>query len=110
VPVGAQVPEWDGKVKSNLAIPNPGHQPGFLPVYLGDMGVTCIIAGGMGPRAQTLFEERGIRAVVGVWERWTGGQHLPSGGASAGGKLLRSPPGRGRMPSWVGKAIGEVRR
>ena len=56
----------DGRVKSKTVIPNPGHQPGFLPVYLGDMGVTCIIAGGMGPRAQALFEQQGIQAVVGV--------------------------------------------
>jgi len=55
-----------GKVMGKTVIPNPGHQPGFLPVYLGDMGVNCIIAGGMGPRAQALFEERGIRTVVGV--------------------------------------------
>ncbi|MEW6399815.1 MAG: NifB/NifX family molybdenum-iron cluster-binding protein [Bacillota bacterium] len=56
----------DGTVAGKTVIPNPGHQPGFLPVYLGDMGVSCIIAGGMGPRAQGLFERRGIRAVVGV--------------------------------------------
>lgn len=56
----------DGLVMGKKVIPNPGHQPGFLPVYLGEMGVSCIMAGGMGPRAQALFEQRGIKTVVGV--------------------------------------------
>ncbi|HHV55318.1 MAG TPA: dinitrogenase iron-molybdenum cofactor [Firmicutes bacterium] len=54
------------KVISRQVLPNPGHQPGFIPGYLGDMGVSCVIAGGMGPRAQALFEERGIQTVVGA--------------------------------------------
>ncbi|MEW5763078.1 MAG: NifB/NifX family molybdenum-iron cluster-binding protein [Bacillota bacterium] len=56
----------DGRVKSMVTVPNPGHRPGFLPNYLGDLGVTHIIAGGMGPRAQELFRARGIETVVGV--------------------------------------------
>jgi predicted Fe-Mo cluster-binding NifX family protein len=55
-----------GEIKSQLTIPNPGHQPGFLPGYLRDLGVTHIIAGGMGPRAQELFSGRGIVPLVGV--------------------------------------------
>ncbi|MDI6894776.1 MAG: NifB/NifX family molybdenum-iron cluster-binding protein [Bacillota bacterium] len=51
----------DGTVTGRTVVPNPGHQPGFLPVYLGDMGVSCIIAGGMGPRAQGLFEQQGCQ-------------------------------------------------
>ncbi|MCR4420702.1 MAG: NifB/NifX family molybdenum-iron cluster-binding protein [Clostridia bacterium] len=47
-------------------VPNPGHQPGFLPQYLGRFGVTHVIAGGMGPRAQQLFLEQGIRPILGV--------------------------------------------
>lgn len=56
----------DGQARSWVVIPNPGHEPGFLPRYLADMGVTCIIAGGMGPRAQRLFEEHRIQTVVGA--------------------------------------------
>lgn len=56
----------DGEVKSRTVIPNPGHEPGFLPGYLARLGVDVIIAGGMGPRAQGLFSERGIKTVVGV--------------------------------------------
>ncbi|MBO8126072.1 MAG: NifB/NifX family molybdenum-iron cluster-binding protein [Firmicutes bacterium] len=56
----------DGKVVSKTVIPNPGHEPGFLPRYLSNLGVCCIIAGGMGPRAQGLFSEQGIETFTGV--------------------------------------------
>ncbi|NLJ57134.1 MAG: dinitrogenase iron-molybdenum cofactor [Firmicutes bacterium] len=56
----------DGKAENLTMIPNPGHQPGFLPRFLAEKGVKCIISGGMGPRAQNLFEEQGIHTVVGV--------------------------------------------
>lgn len=55
-----------GEVIHTTLVPNPEHQPGFLPEYLSKMGVSCIIAGGMGPRAQQLFEARGIKTVVGA--------------------------------------------
>ena len=47
-------------------IPNPGHRPGFLPAYLAEKGVSTIIAGGMGPRAQDLFAQNNISSVIGV--------------------------------------------
>ncbi len=53
-------------VDSKTVIDNPGHEPGFLPRFLGEKGVNCIIAGGMGPRAQNLFVEQGIDTVTGV--------------------------------------------
>ncbi len=56
----------DGKVTQQERIPNPGHQPGFLPGYLAERGVGCIVAGGMGPRAQGLFGQQGIQTIVGV--------------------------------------------
>jgi len=56
----------EGKVLSKEEIPNPGHQPGFLPQYLSEKGVNCIIAGGMGPRAQGLFAQKNIESVIGV--------------------------------------------
>jgi predicted Fe-Mo cluster-binding NifX family protein len=56
----------DGKVVQRKEVPNPGHQPGFLPAYLSQMGVNAIIAGGMGPRAQGLFAEKNIRTIIGV--------------------------------------------
>jgi predicted Fe-Mo cluster-binding NifX family protein len=56
----------DGKVQQKEEIDNPGHQPGFLPRYLSEKGVNVIIAGGMGPRAQGLFEQNHITTVIGV--------------------------------------------
>lgn len=56
----------DGQVVGKEQIPNPGHEPGFLPVYLAERGVEAIIAGGMGPRAQGLFAEKGIETIIGV--------------------------------------------
>jgi len=56
----------EGQILKQEEIPNPGHQPGFLPQYLSDMGVNCIIAGGMGPRAQALFAQKNIETIIGI--------------------------------------------
>ncbi len=55
-----------GMIKTSKSIPNPGHKPGFLPNFLGDMGVTVIISGGMGGGAVEIFNERQIEVIVGV--------------------------------------------
>ncbi len=41
----------DGNVISKETVPNPGHRPGYLPVFLAEKGVKVIIAGGMGGSA-----------------------------------------------------------
>jgi len=56
----------DGKVEKKEQIENPGHSPGFLPNYLSDKGVDCVIAGGMGSRAQNLFRQKNIEPIIGV--------------------------------------------
>lgn len=56
----------DGKISSSNSIPNPGHRPGFLPNFLGDMGVEVIIAGGMGGGAVEIFNERNIEVIIGA--------------------------------------------
>ncbi|MDD5613818.1 MAG: NifB/NifX family molybdenum-iron cluster-binding protein [Candidatus Omnitrophica bacterium] len=56
----------NGEVKSKELIDNPGHQPGFIPQFLHQRGVNCIVAGGMGARAAGFFEELGIQAIVGI--------------------------------------------
>ncbi|MDI3546468.1 MAG: hypothetical protein PWR10_120 [Halanaerobiales bacterium] len=59
--------ETDGKeILNKKVIPNPGHEPGFLPRYLKDLGVDCVLAGGMGRRAKDLFDSNGIKVVTGV--------------------------------------------
>lgn len=44
----------------------PPHEPGLLPSWLAQRGVTAVLAGGMGQRAQDLFAQQGIVVVVGV--------------------------------------------
>ena len=44
----------------------PEHQPGLLPRWLGDRGVNLVIAGGMGGRAHSLFEEASIEVLTGA--------------------------------------------
>jgi len=56
----------NNQVIKKEVIPNPGHHPGFLPEFLKEKGVSVIIAGGMGGRAQELFNQQGIKTVVGV--------------------------------------------
>lgn len=54
------------KITKKETVDNPGHQPGFIPQFLHEKGVNCIVAGGMGMRATGLFNELGIQAIVGV--------------------------------------------
>ena len=56
----------NGQVTKRVEVANPGHQPGAIPQFLHQKGVHCIIAGGMGMRATSFFEEYGIQTVVGV--------------------------------------------
>jgi len=55
-----------GKVTNTEEIQNPGHNPGYLPQYFHDMGIECIIAGGMGGRAAGLFGQYSIQSIVGI--------------------------------------------
>ena len=48
------------------SIANPGHKPGFLPNFLGDLGVNVIIAGGMGEGAVNIFNARNIEVIMGA--------------------------------------------
>ena len=56
----------EGEITAKTVVPSPVHQPGLLPRFLGEQGVNCIIAGGMGPSAQDLFAQQKIFVVVGA--------------------------------------------
>ena len=56
----------EGSVIKNECIPNPGHHPGYLPEYFHKLGVSHIVAGGMGQRASSLFTEYQIQPILGV--------------------------------------------
>jgi predicted Fe-Mo cluster-binding NifX family protein len=81
----------EGKVVKRDMVQNPGHQPGFIPEFLHEKGVGCIVAGGMGRRASELFGQMGIKTYVGVSGRV---EDVISGildGTLEGGESLCSP-------------------
>lgn len=58
----------DNKIVSDGFIDPPPHEPGVFPGFLASQGVTIVIAGGMGSRAQNLFAQNNIKVVIGVGE------------------------------------------
>lgn len=56
----------NNQIKSKVFVPNPGHRPGFLPVFLHEKGVSVIISGGMGGGAVDIFNEKGIEVITGA--------------------------------------------
>lgn len=64
---GFTVYELEGdKVAKKDFIQNPGHRPGFLPVFLKGLDVDVVISGGMGETAQQLFAQNNINVIVGA--------------------------------------------
>jgi predicted Fe-Mo cluster-binding NifX family protein len=49
-------------------VPSPGHQPGLLPEWLAEQGVSVVIASGMGSRAQSLFNQNRVGVIIGALE------------------------------------------
>jgi predicted Fe-Mo cluster-binding NifX family protein len=43
----------------------PPHEPGVLPRWLCEKGVNLVLAGGIGPQAQNLFAEQGVKTIAG---------------------------------------------
>jgi len=62
------VDEERKKILRKELVPSPGHQPGLLPQWLAEQGVSVVIAGGMGSRAQSLFSQNHIGVVIGALE------------------------------------------
>ena len=58
-------PETKSINASEMLTP-PAHEPGVLPAWLSRMGCNVIIAGGMGGRAVDMFEQNGIKVVMGA--------------------------------------------
>jgi len=51
---------------NEVLITPPPHEPGLLPAWLAEKGVTDVIAGGMGQRAIDLFNQQKINVYVGA--------------------------------------------
>lgn len=60
--------ETDSKnnITNKQMLTPPKHEPGVLPRWLAEQGVELVLAGGMGIRAQNLFEEKNIKVKTGV--------------------------------------------
>jgi predicted Fe-Mo cluster-binding NifX family protein len=54
------------QITASAEVEAPPHQPGLLPPWLGERGVHLVIAGGMGPHAQGLFQKASIEVVMGA--------------------------------------------
>ena len=62
------VDETKKQILRKELVHSPGHEPGLLPQWLAEKGVGLGIAGGMGSRAQGLFQQNNIGVIVGVIE------------------------------------------
>ena len=62
------VNEERGEIVNKEMVSSPGHEPGALPRWLAEEGVSVVIAGGMGSRAQNLFNQSRIKVVINVLE------------------------------------------
>ena len=60
------VDEKNKKILRTEMAPAPPHQPGLLPEWLSRQDVKVVIAGGMGARAQDLFNQNGINVLIGA--------------------------------------------
>jgi len=55
-----------GTIVDREDVTPPPHQPGLLPPWLAERGVALVIAGGMGQRAQAIFQHHGVDVLVGA--------------------------------------------
>ncbi len=62
------VDEASKQIINKELVNSPGHQPGLLPQWLAEKGVTLVIAGGIGSRAQGLFQQYNIGVITGTME------------------------------------------
>jgi ATP-binding protein involved in chromosome partitioning len=62
------VDEAKKKIFKKELVNSPGHEPGLLPQWLAEKGVSLVIAGGMGSRAQGLFQQNKIGVITGIME------------------------------------------
>ncbi|MDY6905972.1 MAG: NifB/NifX family molybdenum-iron cluster-binding protein [Thermodesulfobacteriota bacterium] len=56
----------DKAIKTKEVLIPPPHEPGVLPKWLSDMNVNVVIAGGMGHRAISLFNQAGVEVITGA--------------------------------------------
>jgi predicted Fe-Mo cluster-binding NifX family protein len=86
----------NGAETGRTVVENPGHEPGRIPAFLRDHDANVVIAGGMGRRAQELFNAMGIEQLVGIQGRIDDVvSRCISGTLAAGESLCSHPDGHG---------------
>jgi ATP-binding protein involved in chromosome partitioning len=56
----------DGAIQEQELLPMPTHEPGGIPEWLDELGVTHVIAAGLGDKAQKLLKHKGMEVVTGA--------------------------------------------
>ncbi|MDS1032379.1 NifB/NifX family molybdenum-iron cluster-binding protein [Porphyromonadaceae sp. NP-X] len=56
----------NGSITKQTLITPPPHEPGLLPAWLAEKGITDIIASGIGQKAINLFQQQHIRVYMGA--------------------------------------------
>lgn len=86
----------NGTVTRRVEVANPGHQPGAIPEFLHKKGVQCIVAGGMGMRATSFFDEYSIKTIVGISGKIDDVvEQLKKGSLEGGESLCKPGAGKG---------------
>ena len=83
----------DNRVLKKEILPNPGHSVGSIPQFINQQGAKYMIAGGMGRRAETFFNQYGIEVIVGVSGRIDDVIKKILDGTLEGGESLCAPGG-----------------
>ena len=83
----------DDQIIEKKVLQNPGHSVGSIPQFINQQGATWMIAGGMGHRAQTFFNQYGIEVIVGVSGKIDDVIKKILDGTLEGGESLCSPGG-----------------
>ncbi len=85
----------DNKLIEKKVIKNPGHRREFLPNYLHEQNIDCVITGGAGRRAQDLFNQHNIILILGAQGKVDDVINEFIQGSLTSGKSLCSP-GKGK--------------
>ncbi|RUT79127.1 NifB/NifX family molybdenum-iron cluster-binding protein [Ancylomarina longa] len=56
----------DNKIIAEETVAAPPHEPGLLPPFIANLGVTDVIAGGMGNSAINIFNKHKVNVFVGA--------------------------------------------
>ena len=60
------VDEAQKAISGKEFVASPAHQPGMLPLWLAEQGVSLVIASGMGGRAIDIFKQNRMEVVLGA--------------------------------------------